>query len=320
MARLSSPGRRSAFTLIELLVVIAIIAILIGLLLPAVQKVREAANRTKCANNMKQVALAVHNYASANNDNIPPSSFLKAFNPSNPAALNPVSLNYMLFPYIEQLAMFASSVANPGFSPDGGATKDSAGNFFCNKPLSVFLCPSDSSAPDGLTTYLNKEAQMAGQTVPYAACNYAHNLAVFASYDVPSATTTYTKTPYTIATIPDGTSNTFAFLERLGRCTTASWDSTRDLPTQTHAQQNNSSIGLPALQNGGDPSKWSALPLPQFGVTLQTCTGKTATTGHPNVMVVGLMDGSVRMLGATVTQQTFYYLMCPKDGTPVGDW
>ncbi|HEV3440261.1 MAG TPA: DUF1559 domain-containing protein, partial [Gemmata sp.] len=92
---------RWAFTLIELLVVIAIIAILIGLLLPAVQKVREAAARLQCQNNFKQLGLAIQNYASANNDNLPPPNFARLVNPATGNVADG-SAHYALLPYLEQ--------------------------------------------------------------------------------------------------------------------------------------------------------------------------------------------------------------------------
>src|SRR6202030_2893433 len=105
------PMRRRGFTLIELLVVIAIIGILIGLLLPAVQKVREAANRTRCSNNVKQIALAVHNYASTF-ERVPALWYPDtggATTGSNYGASNPTpngTLFFFILPYIEQDALY----------------------------------------------------------------------------------------------------------------------------------------------------------------------------------------------------------------------
>jgi prepilin-type N-terminal cleavage/methylation domain-containing protein/prepilin-type processing-associated H-X9-DG protein len=117
---------RAAFTLVELLVVIAIIAILIGLLVPAVQKVRESASRTQCANNVKQVSLAVHAYHSAH----------KRF-PQHSAPQSK-SWMYMILPYVERKDVYDA------------AAKDAAKY---NSPVTVYLCSSD---PRGLGNSLSK--------------------------------------------------------------------------------------------------------------------------------------------------------------------
>ncbi len=124
--------KRSAFTLIELLVVIAIIAILIGLLLPAVQKIREAANRLKCQNNLKQVGLAMHNYMDTN-DGLPPNGEY-VWNGASVTTNVAWSAMARLLPFIEQENLFRTINLSVSYNTQ---------IFVSSKRVATFVCPAE---------------------------------------------------------------------------------------------------------------------------------------------------------------------------------
>jgi prepilin-type N-terminal cleavage/methylation domain-containing protein/prepilin-type processing-associated H-X9-DG protein len=205
--------RRRGFTLIELLVVIAIIAVLIGLLLPAVQSAREAARRAQCVNNLKQIGLAMHNYNSAVN--------------SLPWGDGPWwiewSAHSLLLPYIEQGPIYNAVNFGNWHHIDGssGYLNHPVNTTALYKVISGFICPSDQdrlSDPNGHNNYMANSGSAPN-------CDYGGN-AWAPSYSEPASgpfiwsdagvdSLGFGGTKVTVAGITDGLSNTAAFSERV---------------------------------------------------------------------------------------------------------
>src|SRR5262245_46397429 len=224
--------RRSGFTLIELLVVIAIIAILIGLLLPAVQKVREAAARMKCQNNLKQCGLAAHNYESAHGFLPPGAGPTPA---AQPAANSRASLQAVILAYVEQANKYNQFNLDYDVNNNGGTPHSNAAARQQDVP--IYLCPSDPSNAT-ITATGNLADVPPVPAGPAGRSNYFGNIGAQAYvagaqdgqygglfYYLPRAGAQPNPQGVRITEILDGTSNTAMFSEvRRGRNSAGTYD------------------------------------------------------------------------------------------------
>jgi prepilin-type N-terminal cleavage/methylation domain-containing protein/prepilin-type processing-associated H-X9-DG protein len=351
-----SSQRQRAFTLIELLVVIAIIAILIGLLLPAVQKVREAAARMKCSNNLKQIGIALHSYHDTNGY-LPPGGATDAA-PFGAAGNNTGGWgsSWMVFilPQVEQQAFFSQWQLNNSSGWGNGTDGALLNNFV----ISIYRCPSTTLPvqQNGLTNPTTDPGGNGTAMVP-TYCGIAGAVNGLIPGYTESRTSTggggagccnggitsaggvmFPNAQIKLTGIGDGTSNTMMISEQSDYLTTTSGQKVSWNASGPHGWAIGSHAGTPPnYGNGGDAR---AMQITTIRYPINQKTGWTPTPGncgsqgvcdntgqniplnsnHTGGVNVMLGDGSVRFVRDSITLQTLAQLATRDDGVPLGDY
>jgi prepilin-type N-terminal cleavage/methylation domain-containing protein len=288
------PITRRGFTLVELLVVIAIIGTLIGLLLPAVQKVREAANRIACGNNLRQSGLAIHQFHDVNG-RIPPAL-------GNVGAMVWGSYWFHLLPYIEQETLYQSSQVGGFYS--------AMNNQVYMRTIKIWTCPSDPSFPANGT--LSDELG-----TRWGAMSYGGNAWLACQVDNFGNTTDMGGGARIPASIPDGLSNTILHVEKYAVCTNSDNPIGGTAWAYCRTDQNAPNLWHGIAPAVDDTSMFLTRPTPYLG----NCDPSLASTAHTGGIMVGLVDGSVRLVSSSISPTTWWYALTPAGGEILpNDW
>jgi prepilin-type N-terminal cleavage/methylation domain-containing protein/prepilin-type processing-associated H-X9-DG protein len=344
-------SRRRGFTLIELLVVIAIIAILIGLLLPAVQKIRAAARRMQCSNNLKQIGLALHNFndthgrlpaALINNGRVATANVASGANKpydgpevsykGQPYTVYNHSGFVALLPYVEQDNLFrqynyqyVGSSSSPNGIPIGPDPNPNPNRIVAQQPLKVYMCPSDNvpaqrtSNPRATTDYYEMDAAQRSNYLfaTGAMTDYSADWDYYGS-DIrrgPFGNNGAAK----IDAIPDGTSNTIGVGESVtqGRKTSSSFGPYWGTGSHTAVHGYTNSSSSTALTDASAlpyANQWN-INVPYQGDAAGRVYAWVFSSNHSGGANFVLLDGSVRFIRDSISYTTFCALTYMADGT-----